>query len=91
MKITWLGHSAFRDASGLEARARIVTERLALLVAAALLKAHAPDGVAEPFAATRLEATRPDATRLDGGWRATYGRLPSTTGFRDVLDRAFPA
>ena len=73
--------AAFRDASGLEARARILTERLALLAAAALLKAHAPDCVAEPFA----------ATRLDGGWRSTYGRLPPTTGFRDILDRAFPA
>jgi len=63
-----------------EAAARTLTERLALLVAASLLKAHAPVEVSDSFIATRLE----------GRWRVTYGQLPEDTPVRAILDRAFP-
>jgi putative acyl-CoA dehydrogenase len=54
---------ALAGGSMAEGDARWLAERLALLVAASLLTAHAPAEIAEPFAATRLA----------GCWRNTYG------------------
>jgi putative acyl-CoA dehydrogenase len=61
-----------------ESEARWLIERLALIAAAALLTAHAPIEVAEPFAATRLA----------GGWRHSYGAALRGADNRAILARA---
>ena len=69
------------DPTGLEGRARQAVELLARAAAAALLRAHAPDAVAEAFI----------AGRLDGGFRHTYGAGPEVAQARTILERALPA
>ncbi len=64
-----------------EARARLMTEGLALLAAAALLRAYAPEVVAEAFVASRLG---PHAQR-------TYGAFIATAGMPEILARAAPS
>jgi putative acyl-CoA dehydrogenase len=49
--------------AGLEAEARFLAERFALVAAGALLRMHSPDYVADAFIGSRLGA----------GWRQTYG------------------
>lgn len=65
----------------LEVGARRLTESLAKLFQAALLRQHAPTGVADAFIESRLGAA---------GGRA-YGTLPSGTDFDTILARANPA
>ncbi len=66
------------DAAGAALRARELTERLALLLQAALLVQHAPEEVADAFVRTRLE----------GGAGMLYGALPPGTDTAAILARA---
>ncbi|MFF3607190.1 acyl-CoA dehydrogenase family protein [Streptomyces sp. NPDC002463] len=66
------------DLEGIEARARRLTERLALVLQGALLVRWAPPEVADAFCATRLGG--------DGG--AAFGTLPHTLDLRAVVERA---
>lgn len=61
-----------------EARARELTERIALAAQAALLLRHAPSFVADAFSASRLGGT---AGRH-------FGSLPRDLRLRDIVDRA---
>jgi putative acyl-CoA dehydrogenase len=68
--------------SDAEARARQAVETLALLAAAAALRASAPPTVAETFARLRLDADR----------RALYGAVDlSQDAARNLLERTLPA
>jgi putative acyl-CoA dehydrogenase len=73
--------SLLADRANLERQARHLVETLARTAAAALLRAHAPAAVAEAFI----------ATRLDGGFRHTYGAGIAPADSRVLLDRALPA
>ncbi len=61
--------------------ARILTEQLALTVAAACLRQIAPRALADAFI----------DTRLGGQWRATYGMLDQRFDARALVDYAYPA
>ena len=65
------------DAAGAAARARELTERLALVLQASLLVQHAPGAVADAFVRTRLEGY--------GG--ALYGTLPPGVDTAAILAR----
>ena len=69
------------DRASLEAEARRVVERMALVLQASLLVRHAPGAVADAFCATRLGA--------EGG--VAFGTLPARVGTRAIVDRAWPA
>jgi putative acyl-CoA dehydrogenase len=64
----------------LETRARTLVEGLALIAAAAILRAHAPPAVADAFI----------ANRLGGGPRQTYGQGLEHADTRAILARALP-
>ncbi|MFI1715705.1 acyl-CoA dehydrogenase family protein [Streptomyces sp. NPDC053513] len=66
------------DLEGIEARARRLTERIALVLQGALLVRWAPPEVADAFCAARLGG--------DGG--AAFGTLPHTLDLRAVVERA---
>ncbi|GLW47756.1 acyl-CoA dehydrogenase [Streptomyces sp. NBRC 14336] len=68
------------DLESVEARARRLTERLALVLQASLLVRFAPPQVADAFCAARLGR--------DGG--ATFGTLPPTLNLPELLQRARP-
>jgi putative acyl-CoA dehydrogenase len=68
-----------RDERVLERRARELTEALALLAAASILRAHAPTAVADAFI----------TTRLSGLPRHTYGQGLDGADARAIVDRAF--
>ncbi|NUS77382.1 MAG: DNA alkylation response protein [Streptomyces sp.] len=68
------------DLDGIEARARRLTERLALVLQGSLLVRFAPPEIADAFCASRLGA--------DAG--ATFGTLPSTLDLTSVVNRARP-
>ncbi|MEU1271468.1 acyl-CoA dehydrogenase family protein [Streptomyces sp. NPDC005799] len=68
------------DLDGVEARARRLTERLALVLQGSLLARFAPPEVADAFCASRLGA--------DGG--AAFGTLPHTLDLTSMVDRARP-
>ena len=65
----------------LEARARALLESLALLSAGTMLRAHAPQTVADAFI----------ATRLSGLPRFTYGQGLEWSDAKAILERALPA
>jgi putative acyl-CoA dehydrogenase len=65
---------------GIEARARRLTQNLALTLQAALLIEHAPPYVSEAFCATRLSQD----------WGYAFGTLPKNTDFDAILKRAWP-
>ncbi|MFJ6560176.1 acyl-CoA dehydrogenase family protein [Streptomyces sp. NPDC091412] len=69
------------DLEGAEARARRLTERLALVLQGALLVRYAPPDVADAFC----------ASRLGGEWGAAFGALPHTLNLAAVVERARPA
>jgi putative acyl-CoA dehydrogenase len=69
-----------REREGLEARARRITERMAICLQASLLLRHAPAAVADAFCATRIDSA---------GGRA-YGTLPPSTDVDAILRRAWP-
>jgi putative acyl-CoA dehydrogenase len=60
-----------------EAEARRVTERLALVLQAALLVRHASPAVADAFC----------ATRLDGDWGLSFGTLPGRVDAEAIVMR----
>ncbi|MGY1581272.1 acyl-CoA dehydrogenase family protein [Streptomyces sp. MN13] len=68
------------DLEGVEARARRVVERLALVLQGSLLVRFAPPEVADAFC----------ASRLGGDWGASFGTLPHTLDLRSVVERARP-
>ncbi|MDQ0598071.1 putative acyl-CoA dehydrogenase [Streptomyces canus] len=68
------------DLEGIEARARRLTERLALVLQGSLLVRFAPPEVADAFCASRLGG--------DGG--STFGTLPPTLDLASVVDRSRP-
>ncbi|MEZ5778827.1 MAG: acyl-CoA dehydrogenase family protein [Paracoccaceae bacterium] len=65
---------------GFEGRMRIITEKMALTLQGALLTRHAPSAVAETFCASRLA----------GGYRGTFGTLPSGCDLDGIIGRAMP-
>ena len=68
------------DPEDLESRARLVVERMALLLQASLLLRHAPAEVADAFCATRLAG--------EGG--RAYGTLPRGTDCAAIVERHRP-
>ncbi|AJT63646.1 acyl-CoA dehydrogenase family protein [Streptomyces chattanoogensis] len=68
------------DLEGLEARARRLVERLALVLQGSLLVRHAPPEVADAFC----------ASRLGGDAGAAFGTLPHTLDLAAVVTRARP-
>ncbi|MFJ1913521.1 acyl-CoA dehydrogenase family protein [Streptomyces sp. NPDC088147] len=68
------------DLSGVEARARRLVERLALVLQGSLLVRWAPPEVADAFC----------ASRLGGDWGTAFGTLPPTLDLASVVDRARP-
>ncbi|MET9730736.1 acyl-CoA dehydrogenase family protein [Streptomyces sp. NPDC006458] len=68
------------DLEGIEARARRLVERLALVLQGALLVRYAPPAVADAFCAARLGR--------DGG--AAFGTLPHTLDLASIVERARP-
>ncbi|MEV8593131.1 acyl-CoA dehydrogenase family protein [Streptomyces sp. NPDC052012] len=68
------------DLEGMEARARRLTERLALVLQGSLLVRHAPPEVADAFCASRLGT--------DAG--LAFGTLPHTLDLTSLVDRARP-
>ena len=72
--------SALRDADGIEARARSLTQDIALAMQAALLLRFAPAAVSEAFC----------TSRLGGDWGHVLGTLAKHTDFETILQRAWP-
>ncbi|MFJ4758109.1 acyl-CoA dehydrogenase family protein [Streptomyces sp. NPDC088763] len=68
------------DLEGIEARARRVTERLALVLQGALLVRFAPSDVADAFC----------ASRLGGDAGAAFGTLPHSLARASLVERARP-
>ncbi|MET7515190.1 acyl-CoA dehydrogenase family protein [Streptomyces sp. NPDC005480] len=68
------------DLEGIEARARRVVERIALVLQGSLLVRHAPPEVADAFC----------ASRLGGDWGSAFGTLPHSLDLRSVVERARP-
>ncbi|MGW4868833.1 acyl-CoA dehydrogenase family protein [Streptomyces chartreusis] len=68
------------DLDGIEARARRLTERLALVLQGSLLVRFAPPEVADAFCASRLGS--------DGG--AAFGTLPHTLDLAAIVERSRP-
>ncbi|QKW30002.1 acyl-CoA dehydrogenase family protein [Streptomyces seoulensis] len=68
------------DLAGVEARARRLVERLALVLQGSLLVRYAPPEVADAFC----------ASRLGGDWGTSFGTLPHTLDLASVVERARP-
>lgn len=68
------------DLDGIEARARRLVERMALVLQGSLLVRWAPPEVSDAFC----------ASRLGGDWGAAFGTLPHTLDLASVVDRARP-
>ncbi|UUU39346.1 acyl-CoA dehydrogenase family protein [Streptomyces sp. NBC_00162] len=66
------------DLEGIEARARRVVERMALVLQGSLLVRWAPPEVADAFC----------ASRLGGDWGAAFGTLPHSLDLGAVVERA---
>jgi putative acyl-CoA dehydrogenase len=68
----------FSDLEGVEARARRVVERMALVLQGSLLVRFAPPQVADAFC----------ASRLGGDWGSVFGTLPGSLPLGALVDRA---
>lgn len=68
------------DLDGIEARARRLVERMALVLQGSLLVRHAPPEVADAFC----------ASRLGGDWGTAFGTLPYGLDVTSVVRRAAP-
>ncbi|MEV6396093.1 acyl-CoA dehydrogenase family protein [Streptomyces sp. NPDC051907] len=68
------------DLDGIEARARRVVERMALVLQGSLLARFAPPEVADAFC----------ASRLGGDWGSAFGTLPHTLDLASIVERARP-
>ncbi|MGW6687210.1 acyl-CoA dehydrogenase family protein [Streptomyces sp. NPDC054961] len=66
------------DLEGIEARARRVVERMALVLQGSLLVRYAPPEVADAFC----------ASRLGGDWGTAFGTLPHSLDLRSIVERA---
>lgn len=66
------------DLDGIEARARRLVERIALVLQGSLLVRWAPSEVADAFC----------ASRLGGDWGSAFGTLPHTLDLGAVVERA---
>ncbi|MFJ8312765.1 MULTISPECIES: acyl-CoA dehydrogenase family protein [unclassified Streptomyces] len=66
------------DLDGIEARARRLVERMALVLQGSLLVRWAPPEVADAFC----------ASRLGGDWGAAFGTLPHSLDLATVVERA---
>ncbi|MER5882915.1 acyl-CoA dehydrogenase family protein [Streptomyces sp. NPDC001941] len=66
------------DLDGIEARARRLVERMALVLQGSLLVRWAPAEVADAFC----------GSRLGGDWGAAFGTLPHTLDLASVVERA---
>ncbi len=66
------------DLDGIEARARRLVERMALVLQGSLLVRWAPSAVADAFC----------ASRLGGDWGTAFGTLPHTLDLESVVTRA---
>ncbi|MFF3511429.1 acyl-CoA dehydrogenase family protein [Streptomyces sp. NPDC002573] len=66
------------DLEGIEARARRLVERMALVLQGSLLVRYAPTEVADAFC----------ASRLGGDWGTAFGTLPHTLDLATVVERA---
>lgn len=66
------------DLEGIEARARRLVERMALVLQGSLLVRWAPPQVADAFC----------ASRLGGDWGAAFGTLPHSLDLASVVERA---
>ncbi|MGK5632735.1 acyl-CoA dehydrogenase family protein [Streptomyces sp. URMC 123] len=66
------------DLDGIEARARRLVERMALVLQGSLLVRFAPPEVADAFC----------ASRLGGDWGGAFGTLPHTLDLAAVVERA---
>lgn len=73
-------HAELADLERIEARARRIVERMALVLQGALLVRHAPHAVAGAFC----------GSRLDGGGGLAFGALPSGTDHAAIVRRATP-
>jgi len=69
-----------RNVAGIEAQARMLTERMALLWQAALLLQYAPSSVSETFIETRIA----------GSSGRALGTLPRGIALRSIIDRSAP-
>ena len=69
-----------RDPGSLEKNGRILVEALARTAAAALLVAHTPTNVSDPFT----------ASRLSNGFHHTYGAGTAHHDTKAILDRTYP-
>ncbi|WP_129843083.1 acyl-CoA dehydrogenase family protein [Streptomyces sp. RFCAC02] len=68
------------DLEGIEGRARLLVERLALVLQGALLVRHAPAAVADAFC----------ASRLGGEAGLAFGTLPAGAGTAAIVERSRP-
>jgi putative acyl-CoA dehydrogenase len=68
------------DLNGIEARARRLVERMALVLQGSLLVRWAPPEVADAFC----------ASRLGGDWGAAFGTLPHSLDLASIVERARP-
>jgi putative acyl-CoA dehydrogenase len=68
------------DLHGVEARARRIAERVAVVLQGSLLVRWAPPEVADAFC----------ASRLGGEWGAAFGTLPRTLAVKALIERARP-
>ena len=69
-----------KDRAAMEAEARRIVERMALVLQASLLVRHAPGAVADAFCAARLGG--------EGG--LAFGTLPARVDTLAIVDRAWP-
>jgi putative acyl-CoA dehydrogenase len=65
------------DMTEIEARARRIVERMALVLQGSLLVRFGDEAVADAFC----------ASRLDGDWGRAFGTLPAGTDFGRIIDR----
>jgi putative acyl-CoA dehydrogenase len=65
------------DMEGIEARARLIVERMALLLQGSLMVRYADEASADAFL----------ASRLGGEWGQAFGTLPASTDFTRIVDR----
>jgi len=73
-------HAELMDADGVEARARRVVERMALVLQGSLLVRFGHPAVAEAFCASRLSQDR----------AAAFGTLPPGLDLRTIVERSRP-
>jgi putative acyl-CoA dehydrogenase len=69
--------SDLEDMTGIEARARRIVERMALLLQGSLMVRYADEASADAFL----------SSRLSGDWGQAFGTLPAGTDFKRIIER----